>query len=179
MGFQFFDLDARTRKLMADEMELDRAADTLYMSHRLSPRGQADWPDLLKEAIRSGTDVSLADSLRINGRLNTTEQKRKPKGGFTVADVPITAPETLAEGEFNRFYARAICLRAIEDNIESVKVYRAKQVTSPRSASEAKIGTSVNAQALLADIRNSPGVEPALGLPPGPNSGLSIQLPQT
>ena len=57
-----------------------------------------------------------------------------------------------------------------------VRVYRAKHVDNPRPESEAKIGVLVDAQKLLNDLRTNPGVEPALGIPPGPNSGLSVQL---
>src|SRR6266851_5569734 len=32
-------------------------------------------------------------------------------------------------------------------------------------------------KALLTDLRSNPGVDTALGLPPGPNSGLSARLP--
>ena len=32
----------------------------------------------------------------------------------------------LAEGEFNRFYIRAVCLRSIESGTSDVVVYRAK-----------------------------------------------------
>lgn len=56
-------------------------------------------------------------------------------------------------------------------------IYRAKQVREPRPESQAMIGKNINAKALLDDLRTHPGVEPALGLPPGPNSGLSIKLP--
>jgi hypothetical protein len=57
-----------------------------------------------------------------------------------------------------------------------VRVYRAKHVDNPRPESEAKIGVLVDSQKLLNDLRTNPGVEPALGIPPGPNSGLSVQL---
>jgi hypothetical protein len=38
------------------------------------------------------------------------------------------------------------------------------------------IGRRLNAQALLGDLRKHVGVDTALGLPPGPNSGLSGRL---
>jgi hypothetical protein len=41
----------------------------------------------------------------------------------------------LAEGEFNRFYIRALCVRAIEDGLPEVIVYRAKEVQSARPES--------------------------------------------
>lgn len=110
--------------------------------------------------------------------LNTHEQRKKPKGGTTVAQVPVTAPDTLAEGEFNRFYARGLCARAVAAGIMQVDVYRGKPVAAPRAESEAMLGNRVSAEALLNDLRVSQGVEPALGQPPGPNSGLTVRLPR-
>ncbi len=178
MGFQFQNLDDRTRALMLEEMEYDIAKSALYLSPRLSERGRAAYPDLLRAAIRDGgDDVSLANALRSGHLLEATRQRKKPKGGYTQARVPVTAPETLAEGEFNRFYARGLCRRAIEDHIPELEVYRAKEVENPRPESVAMIGTRFNAEALLRDLRAHPGIEPALHLPPGPNSGLSVRLP--
>lgn len=105
----------------------------------------------------------------------TTEQRRKPKGGFTTARVPFNAHETLAEGEFNRFYARGLCACVLAEGGSEVEVYRGKIVTSPRPESEAMIGQHLSAQQLLEDLRTAQGVEPALGLPPGPNSGLTVR----
>jgi hypothetical protein len=177
VGLSYPDLDERTRQLMLAEVARDEAEGRLYLSQRLSARGLADYPSLLRDAIERGTDDSLATALRSQGRLNAQEQKRKPSGGYTVAAVPVTAAETLAEGEFNRFYARALCLRALEDGLSEVEVHRAKQVQNPRSASQAKIGQRIPARALLEDLRTHPGVDTALGLPPGPNSGLSVRMP--
>jgi hypothetical protein len=135
---------------------------------------------MLRAAATGGSDDTLAAELRIAGRINATEERRTPRGGMTVARVPVTAADTLAEGEFNRFYARALCRRAIEEQRPSVTVYRAKAVENPRSTSEALIGRSFSPLALLADLRQHVGTDTALGLPPGlppgPNSGLSIQL---
>ena len=139
--------------------------------------GLQDYNDLLTEAIKSYDDAWLANQLRENGRLNRTEEKRKPSGGTTTAKVPVTAPDTLAEGEFSRFYARGLCLRAIADGIGKVVVYRAKEVKHPRTKSQEMIGKEIDAEALLNDLRINTGVDTALRLPPGPNSGLSVQLP--
>lgn len=177
MSLNLTNLDERTRKHMLQEVEADIACGNLYMSQRLSRLGQEDYPSLLKEAIAKYDDAWLASNLRMNGRMNYEEQKRKPSGGYTIAKVPVTAPDTLAEGEFNRFYVRGLCLRALEDGISELEIYRAKEVSSPRRESEAMIGTRKNAQSLLQDIRTHPGVDTALRLPPGPNSGLSVRLP--
>ncbi|HXW27443.1 MAG TPA: hypothetical protein VEK73_22030 [Xanthobacteraceae bacterium] len=162
---------------MIAEIEADIAAKKLYLSPRLSAGGQTDYPDLLRRAARENNDTWLAGEIRQPGRLNAMEQKRTPSGGTTMARVPLTAHETLAEGEFNRFYVRGLCLRALAAGITELEIYRAKAVENPRSASVAKIGQRISAQALLNDLRTNIGVDTALGLPPGPNSGLSVRLP--
>ena len=109
--------------------------------------------------------------------MNIMEQRRARNGGYTSVRVPVTAPDTLAEGEFNRFYIRGVCRHALESNIGAVEVYRAKAVMQPRSDSQTKIGAMIPAQSLLNDLRVNIGVDTALGLPPGPNSGLSVKIP--
>jgi len=57
-------------------------------------------------------------------------------------------------------------------------IYRAKPVTTPRPESEARIETALAPEELLEDLRSHPGDErPSLGVPSGPNSGLSVRLP--
>jgi hypothetical protein len=176
MALNLVNLDERTRWLMLDELDQDILNGRLYLSPRLSQQGLHEYPELLREAITSHNDSWLAAQLRSRGIIKTEEQRRKPKGGYTIAKVPVTAPDTLAEGEFNRFYSRAVCRRAIESGDQYVEVYRAKDVEKARPESQAKIGARVDAQELLNDLRTHQGVEPALGLPPGPNSGLSVSL---
>ncbi|MGB8112842.1 MAG: hypothetical protein WCF22_03670, partial [Candidatus Sulfotelmatobacter sp.] len=173
---QYPDLDTTTRQYMLEELELDVTQGRLYLSPRLSGTGVAAYPALLKLAVESGNDASLAAELRKDGRLNATEQRRKPKGGYTTVAVPVTAADTLAEGEFNRFYARGLCRRAQAEGGGELKVHRAKEVENPRPQSEALIGSTLDPEKLLLDLRGSIGVEPALGLPPGPNSGLSVKI---
>ena len=90
--------------------------------------------------------------------------------------VPYDANETLADGEFNRFYITALCLKALENKNIKLVVYRAKSVSRPRPESQAKIGQVVNPQSLLNDLRSTVGIDTSLGLPSGPNSGLSIMI---
>ena len=161
---------------MQDEVEMDISAGKLYISPRLSPQGARDYPHLLRAAVSSGTEATFAQSLRQPSILNATEESKKPTGGVSIAKIPVTAPDTLAEGEFNRFYARGPCARAIGDKIDTVTVYRAKEVQNPRSESEALIGQAFSAEKLLQDLRQHIGTDTALGLPAGPNSGLSIRL---
>jgi hypothetical protein len=172
----FVDLDAMTRKYMQDEVELDVRESKLYPSRRLSPQGATEYPDLLRAAVTSGDDGTLASSLRKPGILNLMEERKKPTGGFTSAKVPVNAAEILAEGEFNRFYARGLCLRAVAEGIDKVVVYRGKEVLNPRPESEALLGKHFPVEELLQDLRQHIGTDTALGLPAGPNSGLSVRF---
>jgi hypothetical protein len=170
-------LDERTRRLMLDEIEHDAGQGTLYVSPRLSNTGQQNYLTLLKQAVTAHDDSWLAEQLSSHKRMRETEQKKKPKGGYTVARVPDSAAETLAEGEFNRYYARAVCRRALEDGVPEVVVYRAKGVAQSSGESEAHVGMRLDPARLLDDLRKHPGMATALGLPRGPNSGLSVRLP--
>lgn len=177
MALNLMNLDKRTREFMLEEFERDLSSGKLYLSPRLTPKGQTQYAELLRTSITDGNDVSLEATLRGPGILRDAEERRTPSGGTTVAKVPTTAAETLAEGEFNRFYLRGLCRRCMADGIQELLIYRAKQVTNPRPESVANVGSKVDVAALLQDLRTHVGVDTALGLPPGPNSGLSARIP--
>lgn len=177
MGLRYEHLDETTRRYMLEEIDYDEAHNTLYLSSRLHERGCATWPAMLREAARAGTDDTLADAIRRDECMSTHEQKRKPKGGYTMAAIPVTAPQTLAEGEFNRFYIRGLCRRAIEGSVPHLIACRAKQVDRPRAESEALVGQQFDPNNVLQDLRTNTGIDTALGLPAGPNSGLCLTLP--
>lgn len=177
MSLEYAELDAWTRELMLEEIDLDAANACLYISSRLTEEGEQAWGGLLRDAARVGSDKTLAVELGRRGYLHSHETRNK-RSGPTPARVPHTAANTLAEGEFNRFYCRALCRRvmASEGDDGLVVVVRAKVVKNPRPESELKVGMSFNAKQLLADLRTHQGVDTALGVPAGPNSGLSIAL---
>jgi hypothetical protein len=177
VALNYQNLDGETRRYMAEEINRDIGGGNLYMGGYLTEIGKRDWPDLILNAAETSDDATLSALLSRNGRLMETAFRKKPGGGLTTYKVPYTAPEMLAEGEFNRFYTRGLCRVAIERGIPGLIVYRAKYATNPRAESEAKIGLQVDPRQLLQDLRTSIGVEPALGIPPGPNSGLSVRLP--
>jgi hypothetical protein len=176
VALRYLNLDDRSRKHMLEEIEADIHADKLYYSSYFSEKGKADWPVLLKSAVQKGTDDSLASEIRSHGRLNETTQRKKPSGGFTTAKVPNTAHETLSEGQFNRYYMRAVCRRALEDKIPHVIVYRAKETEHHRAESDAMEGKQFDPASVLADLRENVGTDKSSGFP-GPNSGMSIKLP--
>lgn len=175
MPFAFENLDERTRRLMLDEVDRDLVEGSLYESPRLTTVGAANWGTLFRAACEVGNDASLTSALGAPGGMYISAREANPKsptGGDKA--VPYNAAMTMAEGEFNRFYIRAMCVRALEDGFE-LQIYRARTSENPDPESEAKIGQCPDSAALLADLRSHQGVATALGLPPHPNSGLSVR----
>lgn len=171
---RFENLDKETRDLMLLEMENDIKLGELYFSKHFNDIGKQIYPDLLKASIKDGDTETLANSIIQNNCLKD-KTERKTKSGISMVSVPKNAHETLAQGEFNRFYMRAVCRKAIKENRE-VQVYRGRHSNKPRTASTALIGKNLNPQTLLDDLKVNIGTDTALGLPPGPNSGLTIKL---
>ena len=167
MALHYENLDESTRSFMLSEVDLDLSHGQIYMSKRFNELGEQNYVSLLKEAIEHHDDAWLAQQLRSRGYMKESEQRGK---------VPINAPDILSEGEFNRFYVRGLCVRVIEEGMDQVEVYRGKPVSQPRPESEAMLGKRLSAEALLEDLRKSVGVEPARGLPRGPNSGLTVRM---
>lgn len=173
MTLNLRNLDDLTRKYMLDEFSLDIQNNKLYLGKYLSEVGKSDYPILLRSAMEDGDIASLAESLKNNERLKSHVPCSRTKSGLR--KVAKNASEMLAEGEFNRFYIRAICRRAIDEGI-MVIAYRARESCNPRKESLALEGKEFDPGELLTDLRNSIGVDAGLGLPPGPNSGMSVDL---
>lgn len=170
MALNLVNLDSAIRKLMLEEIDADIKNNNLYISARLSPTGVKEYPDLLKEAVQSHDDAWLASQLSLSGRISATEMRN----GSPIK-MRHDANEVLASSEFNRFYLRGLCLWAIQNNKSTLTIYRARNVSSPRAASEAKIGSTISPQILLDDLRKNIGIETTLGIPEV-NSGLSAKL---
>lgn len=169
--FEFKNLDKKTRSYMANELHFDIERKSVYYSKYMKAGYDATWNKLLLEAIENHDPIWLENAIIDSDMLNKMHPRKD-----TMVNVPVTAAQTLAEGEFNRFYCRGLCEREVEEKQELVQVYRGKRVERARSSSEAMIGKQVSPKTLLNDLRANIGLDTALGLPNGPNSGLTIQL---
>lgn len=174
MGLEYRHLDSLTRQLMLGEIDNDIAHDSLYLSSRLNSQGRHEWPNLLRTAAQLHNDGWLGARLRASELLVPTESYVR-LGRVHIRGTPLNAADILAEGEFNRFYIRGLCIRAQAEGIESVIVYRARHSAHPRSESRLLLGGAIAPAALLSDLRVSKGREPELL--PNVNSGLSVRLP--
>lgn len=162
MTIHYRDLNTGSvRTLAVQEVDRDIQAGTIYQSPRLTPEGSRQWPSLLRDALASHDDGWLAAALRARGLLASHEPRRTPSGGTTMAKVPVTAADTLAEGEFNRFYARGLCADVLASGGTHVMVYRGKDVANPRVESEAMItrrpwGKDITRDAITLLAREAP-----------------------
>lgn len=167
--FNFLNLDEKTRAYMLSEIESDISNRRLFISQRLNELGKTEYPNFLISAVKNSDEEDFEKQLDLNKYFNQTEIRNGKE-----IKMNSQASKLLCQSEFNRYYIRAICLRALEEGSEEVEIYRARQSSWARPESEAKIGQKVQASELLEDLRNSIGVEPKLF--PDINSGLSIKL---
>ncbi len=173
--FNFENLDDTTRAAMLEAIEEAEHSGNIYYSARFNEAGNRQWLSLLKQAAREHNEHWLAYQLEANGLMKGFEGAHKPTGGYTIKHVPHTAAETMAEGQFNRFYILGLCKRARAEGISHLIVYRAKQRSEPRQESQSLIGTSLSIDEIEAQLKetkasfNSPLVKP--------NSGISVKLP--
>jgi hypothetical protein len=174
MGLIYESLDKEIRELMLTEFNSDIEKGNIYLSKRFNDKGAGYFPTIMEMHILEGSDDSLSDDLKTNFCFKTHEERKTAKG-ITMAKVPENASQTFAEGEYNRFYIRALCVKAVETN-QQLQVYRGRHSENPRTESEALIGSFVNPETLLADLRENIGLDTALGLPNGPNSGLTLKF---
>lgn len=169
--FNFENLDDRTRQYMLLEVDQAIKASQLNFSKRFNETGLKLYPQLLRQAATNGTEATLAAALQQHQCFNTHEKR-----GAVTRQVPENAATTFAEGEFNAFYMRGVCHRAIQDGY-MVQVYRAKKSDVHRRGSELIEGNLENPTRVLLIIRNSlDGSQRGPGMPAGSNSGLSIRL---
>ena len=174
MALNYVQLDEETRRLMVEEVTADIAEVRVFVSTRLSATGRAAYSSLLLSAMRSGTDSTLDKALSAFGMLNEFEMSQR-KGVPYQKRVPANAASVLAEGEFNKYYVRAICRRAMENGRETVEVYRGRQSQQPRPESEQLVGTPLRAAELLNDLRSNTLTPDQLGILPQVNTGLTVR----
>lgn len=157
--------DDGVRGLMLNELDLDVESDSVYFSKRLTDTGLAQWPELLRSALASGTPETLEADVGFNGVLKAHE----PMGGGRPGSrrVPVTAAETLAQGEFNRYYMRALCVRVLDSDAEGVQWCRARHSGQVRPESAALDGQPADPAALLDELRHDVNVSS------GPGSGMT------
>lgn len=174
MGIHYENLDEATRDYMLKESQLGGH----YISPRLTENGQRFWQSLLEEGIKSHNDDWIAQEILAHEYMRSHEQYIRNGVARERNINKAHAAQQLAEGEFNRYYLRGLCLRAKAEHKDFLVVYRGKLVSQPRPESDQKIGTMVSIDVLLENLRTNDFVtiEDVIGIPGGPNSGLTCRI---
>jgi len=172
--FKFENLDETTRSSMLQVIEEAYITENIYYSKRFNQAGNSEWLPLLKQAAQQFDEHWLAYQLESNRLMVDFEGARTPSDGYTTKHVPHTAAETMAEGQFNRFYMLGLCKRARVEGITHLEIYRAKERSEPRPESQALIGNRLSINEIEIQLKevnasfNSPLIKP--------NSGLCVRL---
>jgi hypothetical protein len=175
MALQLVDLNAATRAAMLAELEEDLAARKVALSPHLREGAGADYVGLLVAAVKENHDAWLAAALRTKGFVRSHETRPTQHGPKRVT-LPPNEPDLLAEAEFNRYYMRGLCRRAIEEGVPTLSICRAKAVDKPRPEADRLVGTPIDPCVLLEALQGGASPDEALGLPPGRESGLSVRI---
>lgn len=124
--YYFPDLDEQTRLNMIGELEFDIRTGLFYEPVSMTCSGLISYKRLLKECFENGTPETLQQ------KLTPSFFREKDRNG---RKIPSNMGEIIAFSDFNRYYVRALLLRALGEN-KKLCVYRAKQVMSERQQSK-------------------------------------------
>jgi hypothetical protein len=173
--FKFENLDDVTRASMLEAIEEAQRTGNIYYSTRFNQPGKSQWLPLLKQATQEFNEHWLAYQLEANRLMKDFEGASTPSGGYTIKHVPHTAAETMAEGQFNRFYILGLCRRARAEGISQLEIYRAKERSNPRPESQALIDTFLRIDEIESQLKETSACFRSQLLKP--NSGLCVKLP--
>ena len=143
------------RKLMRDEIEMDRSASGLYEDHlRPIQDARVRWLDLLLEAADMHTGEWLHDQLQSQYLYRTASRGRRSAG----------------RDEFNRYYMRAVCGQASLGQVRTVR-YEDRQHQSSEE------GDLYDADGLLDYLREHPSLRHGddYGRLGSANSGMTVE----
>ncbi len=174
--FKFVNLDETTRKYMLEAIDDADRIGNIYYSTRFNDAGRREWLWLLKHAAQEHDEQWLAEQVESNHLLRELEGGRTPRGNYSVKHIPQeAAADTLAEGQFNRFYMLGLAKRARAQGIPNLEVYRARETSSPRAESEAMVGKLIPVDQVEDELRDTKASlkSPLLQI----RSGISLKLP--
>ncbi len=174
--FNFINLDEKTRKYMLEAIEDADRIGNIYYSTRFNEAGRREWLWLLKQAASEHDPQWLAEQVESNHLMRELEGGRTPRGAYAVKHIPHTAAaQTLAEGQFNRFYMLGLSKRARAEGVPELEVYRARETSRPRPESQTLVGTRIPVEQVEDQLRDTKASlkSPLLRI----RSGLSLRLP--
>ena len=127
MAMNYEELDEKTREYMLTEFAKEEASGNPYRSKALSSTGLAVFPQLMRETIESGNEVSLCQSLEKPSYWEPTEEyTREGTTRTRRRNIPQSA-RRLALTEFSTWYVAGLTKRLLDEGAEECQVYRGEQ----------------------------------------------------
>lgn len=170
--YYFPNLENKTRSIMISELERDLKNGLFYVPKSIKPDFVCAYKRILKANFEKGDVSSLRRDL-IPSFFKTRDRYGKK--------IHPNIRDKVAFSEFNRYYARAILVRAIDEN-KSVTIYRARKSVNERAESKQSIhknyftkGSLEHMLAVLRDYNILFSGKVDIGFMQ-PNSGLSLKL---
>ena len=117
MAMKFDELTPETRQHMLAEFEVEEASGNPYRSRAMSALGLHSFPMLMRTAIISGTEETLAFALAQAGYWNALD------GSGRRINME-QASMRLALTEFNTWYVRGLAGRLLDEGVLHCEVYR-------------------------------------------------------
>ena len=105
--YYFQNLDEQTRLIMISELESDLKTGLFYEPKSLTSTGMFKYKRLLKECFSTGTLETLQQ------KLSLSDFKEKDNRG---GKIPSNVREIIAFNDFNRYYIRAMLMRALNNS---------------------------------------------------------------
>jgi len=150
---------------MIEEIDHSIGRNELYRYEEFTDDGWKKYPELLRKAAQEGDDDFLGVTLYHNNCFRLDAHRES----YT----------KFAELEFNKFYIRALCRRAIDEG-KKLQVYRAKEEEEPNPELQGNIGKVIELEGLLIELREQEEkgtpLERVLGIDLEPDSGISVRL---
>lgn len=137
--YYFPNLDDTTRLNMISELEQDLQNGLFYIPVSIKPDFVPTYKKFLRKTFERGTVESLQQELSQNFFKDKDKNGRK---------IPSNIREMVTFSDFNRYYSRAILVRAIDEE-KSVKIYRAKNSVYERQESKQQINRSFSTLSTL------------------------------
>ena len=171
------ELDTTTREWMLAEFE-DELGGQPYRPQLLSDEGWRQFQTLMRDAIKSGDETTLARAL--NRLAYFQDGTRVTKAGrIRVRTNPASASKMLGLSEFNTWYVRGLCRRLIEEGVEACEVYRADLAATPRCECTGLEGQTFSVEDVYnghrARYHGAGADRSAFSVPSGPNCHHSIR----
>ncbi|MCK9568135.1 hypothetical protein M0R72_04245 [Candidatus Pacearchaeota archaeon] len=145
------------RGLMIKELEEDISSNLFYFPKTIYPNKEKEYKNILKIYFKEKTITELIQEINKNF-INRN-----------YLNIKVNSHETLGEGEFNKYYQKAVCQIAIPIK-KKIRIVRWKQVSQPKYLPGFIEGTEFNSDNYYRILKGSQFQ------PLGPNSGLTIEI---